>query len=194
LCSRGELSVEPDAHLSPVTPIDPPADYPTHLDREEVLADGTRIRIRPIVPADIERLRHAFAVGDPESIRRRFFTGAPPTGEVYLRYLVEIDYHRRLALVAMDMEGNSLGVARYEGVQAFPLAEIAIVVTPEWRHRGVALMLVEALELPAIDAGFERFEALYLPDNRAIADLLEGLGYGDLKLNDGFVSVTKHLS
>lgn len=185
--------MEPDSHLSPMTPIDPPATYPSDLDREEVLADGTRMRIRPIVPADIERVRHAFAVGDPESIRRRFFTGSPPTGEAHLRYLVDIDYHRRLALVAMDLEGNSLGVARYEGIGEHPLAEIAIVVTPEWRNRGVALMLVEALELPAIDAGFEQFEAFYLPDNRTVADLLEGLGYGDLQLDDGLVRVTKLL-
>ncbi len=186
--------MEPDAHLSPVTPIDPPAAYPTHLDREEVLADGTRIRVRPIVPADIERVRHAFEVGDAESIRRRFFTGSPPTGEAHLRYLVDIDYHRRLALVAMDMEGNSLGVARYEGIEDRPLAEIAIVVTPEWRKRGVAVMLVEALEPPAIGAGFEQFEAFYLSDNRAVADLLEGLGYSDVQLDDGFVCVTKPLS
>lgn len=186
--------MEPDAHLSPMMPTDPPTAYPTHLDREEVLSDGTRIRIRPIVPADIERLRHAFKVGDPESIRRRFFTGSPPTDEAHLRYLVDIDYHRRLALIAMDMEGNSLGVARYEGIGDRPLAEIAIVVTPEWRKRGVALMLVEALELPAIGAGFDRFEAFYLSDNRAVAELLEGLGYGDLQLGDGFVRVTKPLS
>ncbi len=186
--------MEPDAHLSPMTPTDPPAAYPRHLDRGEVLPDGTRIRIRPIVPDDIERVRHAFEVGDSESIRRRFFTGSPPTGEAHLRYLVDVDYHRRLALVAIDMEGNSLGVARYEGIDDRPLAEIAIVVTPEWRKRGVALMLVEALELPAIGAGFDRFEAFYLPDNRAVADLLKGLGYGDLQLEDGFVRVTKPLS
>ncbi len=177
-----------------MTPIDPPTGYPASLDREEILADGTHIRIRPIVPADIERVRHAFAVADTETIRRRFLTGAPPTGERYLHYLVDIDYHRRLALVAMDMEGNSLGVARYEGVEDRPLAEIAIVVVPEWRKRGVALMLVKALEHPAIDAGFESFEALYLPDNRAIHDRLEGLGYGDRRFDDGLVCVTKPLS
>jgi hypothetical protein len=55
-------------------------------------------------------------------------------------------------------------------------------------------MLVKALEPPAIDAGFESFEALYLPDNRAISDLLEGLGYGDRRFDDGLVCVTKPLS
>ncbi len=186
--------MEPDAHLSPMAPIDPPESYPSGLDREEVLADGARIRIRPIVPADIERLRHAFAVADTETIRRRFLTGAPPSGEGHFHYLVDIDYRRRLALLAMDMEGNSLGVARYEAVEDSTLAEIAIVVTPEWRKRGVGHILVEALEAPAREAGFEQFEALYAPDNRGISILLERLGYGDRRFEDGLVCVTKLLS
>ncbi len=103
--------MEPDAHLSPAVPLILPEGYPTSLDREERLTDGALVHVRPIVPPDIERMRHAFEVGDADSIRRRFLTGAPPSDESHLHYLVDIDYRRRLAVVALDANGNSIGLA-----------------------------------------------------------------------------------
>ena len=84
--------MESDADLSPAVPIDPPESYPYELCLELELDDGARIDIRPIVPADMERIRHAFLVGDTDSIRRRFLTGAPPSDESHLHYLAEVDY------------------------------------------------------------------------------------------------------
>jgi len=185
--------VEPDAHLSPAIPIDRPETYPDELEQVIVLQDGTDVRIRPIVPADIERIRHAFDVGDSESIRRRFLTGAPPSGESYLHHLVEVDYRWRLALIALDGEGNSIGIARYEGAENLSSAEIAIVVDPPWRQHGIGGELVEALEPPARRAGIKRFVAAYMPDNRAISDLLTDLGYGDRWVDDGLTWVAKSL-
>lgn len=185
--------MEPDAHLSPVVPEDRPDAYPEDLEREVILEDGTTVTMRPVVPADIERLRHAFDVGDSDSIRRRFLTGAPPSDETHLHYLVEIDYRRRLALIVFDVEGNSVGIARYEGATDPSAAEIAVVVDPEWRHRGVGNLLLTALEAPARDAGFSCFTAVYSLDNRAIAELLSELGYVDRHFEDGLIAVAKPL-
>jgi GNAT superfamily N-acetyltransferase len=186
--------MEPDATLSPAIPVDPPAGYPGECSQEVQLADGTSLHIRPIVPADIERLRHAFAVGDADSIRRRFLTGAPPADDAHLHYLVEVDYFHRLALIALDAEGNSVGIARYEGAADSSSAEMAVVVVPEWRRLGVGRMLVEALEPPAKRAGIDRFVAVFQPDNRAISDLLDEIGYGDRRYEDGLAWVVKPLS
>ena len=185
--------MESDAHLSPAIPLGTPDGYPIELEQVMELSDHTELRIRPLVPADIERMRHAFEVGDSESIRRRFLTGAPPSGETQLHYLVDIDYVRRLALLALDTDGNSVGIARYEGLEDRATAEIAIVVAPEWRKKGIGGLLVEALEPPAKRAGIERFVAAYVPDNRAISDLLSELGYGNRQLGDGLVWVEKSL-
>jgi GNAT superfamily N-acetyltransferase len=185
--------LESDAHLSPAIPVDPPNGYPSELEQVVDLSDNTELRIRPLVPADIERMRHAFDVGDSDSIRRRFLTGAPPSGETQLHYLVDVDYQQRLALLGLDTDGNSVGIARYEGLEGHGTAEIAIVVAPEWRKHGIGGLLVEALEPPAKRAGIERFVAAYLPDNRAIADLLSELGYGNRRMDDGLVWVEKSL-
>ncbi|MDK1016966.1 MAG: GNAT family N-acetyltransferase [Actinomycetota bacterium] len=185
--------MEPDAGLSPATPVNPPDGYPAELERVLTLPDGATLRIRPIVPDDIERIRHAFLVGDPDAIRRRFLTGAPPTGEGHLRYLVDIDYHRRLAIVGMDAHGNSIGVARYEGTEDLASAEIAVIVEPDWQRRGVGLALIKALMPPAIRAGIGRFEAMYAPDNRAVAALLEILEFTDRRMEDGLMVMTLDL-
>lgn len=186
--------MESDAHLSPAVPIDTPDGYPSDLDRDMVLSDGTTVHVRPIVPADIERVRHAFEVGDPDSVRRRFLTGAPPSSESRLHYLVEIDYRSRLALVALDGDGNSIGLGRYEGIDDLSSAEVAIIVAPPWRKRGVGGLLLGMLEAPARSFGIDRLIAGYQPDNRAIADLLTELGYQDRRLEDGIAWVAKALS
>lgn len=185
--------MEPDTHLSPSEPTDLPEGYPSALDQRVRLRDGAVVHVRPIVPEDIERLRHAFQVGDADSIRRRFLTGAPPSDEAHLHYLVDIDYRRRLAIIALDTDGNSIGLGRYEGIDDLNSAEIAIVVAPEWRNRGVGGLLVDMLEGPAIKVGFDRFVAAYQPDNTPIADLLERLGYADRWFEDGLVWVAKAL-
>lgn len=186
--------MESDAHLSPAIPVDRPDAYPENLEQEMVLHDATKLTVRPVVPADIERVRHAFEVGDAESIRRRFLTGAPPSGESILHYLVEVDYRWRLALIALDAEGNSVAIARYEGAENLSSAEIAIVVDPRWRRRGIGTELVRALEPPARVAGITRFVAAHQPDNRAVADLLASLGYGGQWHEDGLTWVAKSLS
>jgi GNAT superfamily N-acetyltransferase len=185
--------LESDANLSPPIPVDPPDAYPRDLSQDVELQDATMIRIRAVVPADIDRIRHAFAVGDAESIRRRFLTGAPPSDESHLHYLVELDYKYRLALVALDAEGDSIGIARYEGSEGRDSAEVAVVVVPEWRKRGVGRILVEALEQPARSAGITRFVATFQPDNRPIADLLADIGYEDRWYEDGLAWVAKPL-
>ena len=191
-CWRG-LMMESDADLSPAVPVDPPDAYPHDLCTQLELGDGVRIDIRPIVPADIARIRHAFLAGDADSIRRRFLTGAPPSDEPHLHYLAEVDYRYRLALLALDDGGDSIGIARYEGTEDSSSAEIAVVVVPEWRNRGIGATLVRALEAPARQAGILRLVATFQPDNRAIKELLGSIGYDEHWYEDGLAWVAKDL-
>jgi RimJ/RimL family protein N-acetyltransferase len=92
----------------------------------------------------------------------------------------------------MDEDGAGIGVGRYEGLDGGS-AEVAIVVAPEWRRRGVASTLLTALEPAAAANGFSRLVALYLPENRAVEALLEGLGYGQRSVKEGIAVLTKDL-
>lgn len=181
-----------DADLSPMVPDDVPDNYPRELEQWIDTPDGDRIFLRPVVPDDIARLENAFAHGDVDTIRRRFFTAAPPADRAHLEYLTILDFDRRLALLAMDGEGNSIGITRYEPESA-TRAEIAIVVAPDWRRRGIASLLVESLEEPAIAHGFTELGAIYLPSNKAVESMLMSIGYANPKLDDGVVRLTKVL-
>jgi GNAT superfamily N-acetyltransferase len=110
---------------------------------------------------------------DPETLYRRF-CGAPPrvTPEL-LRHLTELDYVRRFALVAFDRDGAGIAIARYEATRKPGVAEIAIVVIPQWRQAGLASALLHLLAEAAIDRGFTRFTATYLADNRPVTELLD---------------------
>jgi acetyltransferase len=182
-----------DANLSPMVLDTVPDAYPRSLEEWVTIRDNTRIFIRPIAPADAQRMRHALEFGDPETIQRRFLTGAPPKGEGAIEYLVTLDYAWRLALIAMDDDGNSIGIGRYEGSPESSNAEVAIVVDPQWRGRGVGSVLLKHLEPYAHAAGIETFVALYQPDNVGVAALLKSIGYEPAPMADGLVSVTKSL-
>lgn len=170
-----------------------PRGYPTELETRVTLDGGSTIFVRPIVPDDEARVLNAMEFGDGESIRRRFFSAAPPDQPRQVRYLVEVDYRWRLALLSMDESGNSVALSRYEGSQGSSGAEVAVVVDPTWRRRGVASTLLRLLEPPGIAAGVREFHAVYQPDNRPIATVLASLGYGDAVLDGGLVQVSKTL-
>lgn len=185
--------MESDSHLSPMHPDDAPDGYPTDVEQWLELTDGSPMFVRPMIPDDVARIEHAFAVADIETIRRRFFTAAPPTDRAHLEYLANVDYDRRFALLAMDENGNSIGVGRYETTEP-GIAEVAIVVDAPWRRRGVGSLLLTALEPIARDHGVTQFLALYLPENKGVERLLEDLGYDDHKIVDGVAVLDKALS
>jgi hypothetical protein len=54
-------------------------------------------------------------------------------------------------------------------------------------------VVLAALEAPARAHGYERFIALYLPDNAAVESLLKSLGYGDRGFVDGISTLEKAL-
>ena len=182
-----------DADLSPMDPDQVPDGYPEELEGWIPVKDGHRIWVRPIVPEDVARIAYAFEHADIDTIRRRFFTAAPPTDRAHLEYLATVDYVHRLALVAMDEDGNSVGIGRFEATSDTD-AEIAIVVAPDWRRLGVGAALLGALEDPARERGIERFVALFLPENTAVERLLQTIGYGERRLVEGIAELTKNLS
>ncbi len=185
--------LESDADLSPADPISPPERYPADLEQQVALPTGDMITLRPIVPDDAPRMRRAFETVDSETIRNRFFTGAPPSDPSSIDYLVSVDYTSRLALVALDSSGDSVAVGRYEATEDQAIAEVAIVVAPEWRRKGVGRVVLAALEAPARTHGYERLIALYLPDNTAVETLLKSLGYGDRAFVNGISTLEKAL-
>lgn len=147
---------------------------------EVVLADGMRLRVRPIVPEDKARLVQGLSRLSPDSRYRRFMGPINTFTDAQLAYFTEIDYVDHFAWVALaagEPGEPALGVARYvrlrEDTQA---ADAAVVVVDTYQGRGIGTLLLRALGAVALENGIRRFRGYVLAENRPMIDLLKHLG------------------
>jgi RimJ/RimL family protein N-acetyltransferase len=152
---------------------DPPG-YPADLERDVVLRDGTRVLIRPIRPEDADRLVALYGRLSTHSAYQRFFTVMRRLPPDWVKFLANVDYRRRLALVAvLEADGVPavIGVGRYE---PYPdgAVELAFVVEDRWQNQGLGTVLLQDLLAAAAARGIDRFRAYVLADNRRMLDML----------------------
>jgi RimJ/RimL family protein N-acetyltransferase len=161
-------------------------DYPQHLIEDHRLPDGTRVRLRPISPRDRRRhWRFLCSLSLQTRYQRLFSPRGLLPGE--LRRMVEIDYQREMALVAVvETAGDEqvLGVARYVREETGDLraaladcAEFAIVVADAWQRRGIGTLLLQRLRQVAEAAGVRHFAGLTLATNLQMIRLARRLGF-----------------
>jgi GNAT superfamily N-acetyltransferase len=129
----------------------------------------TPIVIRPIQAGDRDRLRDSHERLSPETRYRRFLAVKPHLTKADVRYLVDIDGHDHVALVATlpEAEGGPIvGVARFIRIPDEPVAaEVAIVVDDALQGRGVGTELLARLADEAVARGVCRFRATMLADS-----------------------------
>lgn len=158
----------------------PDADFVRRHTIEVTVRDGGRIRVRPILPDDKERLLAGLSHLSPESRYRRFFSATPTLSRATLAYLTELDYADHFAWVALDVDQPGepgVGVARYIRDRKEPeAAEAAVAVADDHHRRGIGTLLLEVIGLTAHHHGIDRLVALVLPSNEPMKGLLHGLG------------------
>lgn len=151
------------------------APYPRDLVRMVALEDGTSVRLRPIRPDDEPRLEDLYERLSRHTAYQRFFTVLRQLPNDWYRSFANVDYVRRLALVAErdTVAGTRLiGVGRYEPSEEPGVAEVAFVVEDGWQGRGLGAVLLEAVLSAAEDRGIRRFRADVLADNHRMLRLL----------------------
>ena len=92
------------------------AAYPRELVRMVALEDGTAVRLRPIRPDDESGLEDLYERLSRQTAYQRFFTVLRQLPSDWYRSFANVDYVRRLALVAErdTVAGTRLiGVGRY---------------------------------------------------------------------------------
>ena len=102
-----------------------------------ILADGTRLLLRPIGREDREGLAALFARLTPESRHRRFLTPKHELTPRKLAFFTDIDHVRHEAIAALDQrDGSIVGVARYAhfGDRA-RVAELAVLIADDLQRR-----------------------------------------------------------
>ncbi|HEY7868168.1 MAG TPA: GNAT family N-acetyltransferase [Methylomirabilota bacterium] len=151
------------------------AAYPKELEREIQLRDGARLRLRPIRSDDQERLIAFYDGLSRYTAYQRFFTVMKRLPPDWAHLLANVDYQRRLALIAEHGPAEApelVGVARYEPTGHADTAEVAFVIQDAWQNRGLGTILLDALLEAAEARGIERFRAWVLAGNARMIDLL----------------------
>jgi acetyltransferase len=154
--------------------------YPNKLVGKHLLADGTRITIRPIRPEDA-LLEREFVNGLSDRSRYlRFMHALKEITPQMLSRFTQIDYDREMALVALTASGGherQIGVARYVTNPDGRGCEFAIVVADDWHQKGIATQLLKRLVDVARDRRLERMDGIALRENRDMIALARSMGF-----------------
>ena len=156
------------------------ADYPHHLVRQRVLLDGTQVTIRPIRAEDSGMEQDFVRHLSDDSRRFRFMASLRELPPNKLKAFTEIDYNRHMAFVAtIVQEGREIeiGVARYVAVGKDGACEFAIVVDDAWQGRGVAGLLMIALEDAARAHGLKSIKGIVLSNNDKMLKFARRCGF-----------------
>jgi RimJ/RimL family protein N-acetyltransferase len=144
-----------------------------------VVADGTRLRFRPIDAGDRDGLASLFARLSPESRRRRFLSAKHELSDAELDYFSDIDHVRHEAIAAIDQrDGSIVGVARYALDGRRPAAaHMAITVVDELQGMGIGAALAIRTVNRARANGVAVLIATTLSENRPARALVRRLGF-----------------
>ena len=143
------------------------------------LQDGRGVKIRPILPADLDALRAFFAALTPATRRLRFHVQVQEVSADLLVRFSLVDQSSHVALVAEPCGPAPQGLiaeARYIRGPPAECAELALVVAEPGRQVGRGSALTRALLRSARASGVRRLCGDALAENVAILRLLRSFG------------------
>lgn len=169
---------------------------PSRLLRESVaLRDGRKVTIRPIDPDDASALIVLHKSLSFESQFFRFFGPKPDLTEEEAKYLANVDFHKRFAIVGeVDESGSKaiVGVGRFD-INSPRVAEAAIVIRDDYQHAGLGTAILQRMREVGRGAGLDAFTAEVLAENAKMLELLTGQGLELDTASSGVVRVTAPL-
>jgi acetyltransferase len=166
--------------------------YPTELEGELRLKDGTAVRVRPMRPEDGELEQRFFDGLSERSRYQRFMQYLPHLPGPMLARFTQLDYDRELALVCISSE-EFVAVGRYSPNADGTTAEFALVVADAWQGKGLGRELLARLCRYAREAGYLALYGHILHANRDMLDLAARLGFVEHARSDAEVTVVRKL-
>ena len=146
----------------------------TAADRR-TLADGTVVDLRPMAPDDEERLLRFHSTLSVETTYLRYFSPHPTLRPEEVHRFTHVDHRNREAFVA-TVDGEIIGVGRFDRLEDPSRAEVAFVVSDAFHGRGIGRMLFEQLAVRAAEVGVTTFVAETLWSNRPMIGLFHNVG------------------
>jgi len=152
-----------------------PRGYPKELEHTVTLRNRARVRLRPVRPDDEPRLMALYDRLSVDTAYKRFFTRMKTLPPALARHFANVDYQRRLAIVAEPTGGEDsmvIGVARFEPTDRPTIAEVALVVEDRWQRLGLGAILLEEILRAGGQRGIFEFRADVLAYNSGMLRVL----------------------
>jgi acetyltransferase len=159
--------------------------YPAELEEHAVLAGAAGVFLRPLRPEDGPLLQDLLDHMSEEDRRLRFFAPISRLSEGLLRQLTEIDYERRIALIAFAAGTDTvLGIVRLAAEADRSRAEFAVALRSEWKGRGLGWLLMHRMFDLAARLGVAEVFGYVLRDNEHMLAMCRELGFTVAPLPD----------
>ena len=149
------------------------------------MKDGTHVTVRPIRPEDESLMVKFHGTLSDRTVYLRYFGSLSLARRTAHERLVRIcfsDYECEMVLVAeykdpQTGELHILAVGRLNKLQADKEAEVAVMVSDQYQHRGLGTELLRRLIHIARDQNLCRLVAEVLRDNLVIQTIFRRLGF-----------------
>jgi acetyltransferase len=179
LAEEVHLAIERTQPGRPALAIRP---YPSDLEEELTLKDGSKVLARPVRPEDEPAYMVLLSRLSPEDLYSRFCEAGPVSREMALQ-LIHIDYDREMSFVAA--RGSELiGVIDTMITPDNREAEYSILVRTDLKGRGLGRALMEKMIRYCRQRGTGIIYGMVLKNNGAMLSLCFKLGFNpDLQSN-----------
>jgi len=146
----------------------------------DTLNDGSAVLIRPLRPDDRQREKDFIHRLSEQACRFRFMGSLKEASPALLDQLMDIDERNRMAFIALAHDNGELrevGISRYSASGDAGQCECAVTVADDWRHRGLAVLLMRRLIEVARKNGFRKMFSTDAAENEPMRELADHLGF-----------------
>lgn len=162
--------------------------YPAELS-ESLPWSGRVLTLRPVRPEDEAQHRAFLEQLAPEDVRMRVFYSRRSIERSELARLVQIDYEREMAFVAVSSDAagteQTLGVVRATADPDNREAEFGIIVRSDLKGQGLGRLLMDKLIRYLRARGTQRVVGTVILENRRMRELAQRLGFVEGPAEDG---------
>ena len=151
--------------------------YPIQWQREVVTRSGEHVWVRPIRPDDEPGIYRLLEHVTADDLRLRFFAPMKEFTHQFIARLTQLDYARAMAFVALDADGEIMGVARLHSDSIYETGEYAILLRSHLKGRGLGWALMQLLIEYAKSEGLKRIAGQVLRENTAMLSMCRDLGF-----------------
>jgi acetyltransferase len=159
--------------------------YPRGWERDEKLASGLEVHVRPVRPSDEVLIGEMLTRVEPEDIRFRFFSRVGQFTHAFLARLTQLDYARAMAFVALEKTGReALGFVWLYADANHEKGEYAILVRSDHKGKGLGWTLMRRMIDWARSEGLRAVEGQVLAQNIAMLNMARELGFEEAEAGD----------